>query len=41
MGEYLGRVYEQTRGRPLFLVEAVVRQEKEPGQGPDKADTIE
>jgi len=27
MGEYLGRIYEQTRGRPTFLVESVVRHE--------------
>ena len=25
LGEYLGRIYEQTRGRPLFLVDSVVR----------------
>ena len=25
MGEYLGRIHEQTRGRPMFIVEAVVR----------------
>jgi polyisoprenyl-phosphate glycosyltransferase len=25
MGEYLGRIHEQTRGRPIFLVDAVVR----------------
>ena len=25
MGEYLGRIHEQTRGRPMFIVDAVVR----------------
>ena len=25
MGEYLGRIHEQVRGRPMFLVESVVR----------------
>jgi dolichol-phosphate mannosyltransferase len=25
MGEYLGRLYEQSKGRPLFLIESVVR----------------
>jgi dolichol-phosphate mannosyltransferase len=25
LGEYLGRIYEQTRGRPIFMVDAVVR----------------
>jgi glycosyltransferase involved in cell wall biosynthesis len=25
LGEYLGRIYEQTRGRPVFLVDSVVR----------------
>jgi dolichol-phosphate mannosyltransferase len=25
MGEYLGRIHEQTRGRPIFMVDAVVR----------------
>jgi dolichol-phosphate mannosyltransferase len=24
-GEYLGRLYEESKGRPLFVVEAVVR----------------
>jgi len=28
MGEYLGRIHEQTRGRPVFLVDAVVRAEE-------------
>ena len=26
IGEYLGRLYEQSKGRPLFVVEAIVRQ---------------
>ena len=30
LGQYLGRVHEQTRGRPLFVVEGVYRF---PGQG--------
>jgi polyisoprenyl-phosphate glycosyltransferase len=30
LGEYLGRVFEQTRGRPLFLVDSVVRSSDEP-----------
>lgn len=30
MGEYLGRIYEQTRGRPTFLVESVIRVEGNP-----------
>jgi len=35
MGEYLGRIYDQTRGRPLFLVDAVVRGETtDPAQNP-------
>ena len=25
MGEYLGRLYEQSKGRPLFIVREVVR----------------
>jgi dolichol-phosphate mannosyltransferase len=25
LGEYLGRIYEQTRGRPVFMVDSVVR----------------
>ena len=25
IGHYLGRIHEQTRGRPLFLVESVYR----------------
>ena len=25
LGEYLGRIYEQTRGRPIFLVDSVLR----------------
>ena len=25
LGEYLGRIYEQARGRPMFMVESVVR----------------
>jgi len=25
MGEYLGRIHEQTRDRPMFIIEAVVR----------------
>jgi dolichol-phosphate mannosyltransferase len=32
MGEYLGRIHEQTRGRPMFLIDSVVR-----GQSPDSA----
>jgi len=28
MGEYLGRLYEQSKGRPLFLIERIVRQEE-------------
>jgi polyisoprenyl-phosphate glycosyltransferase len=32
IGQYLGRIHEQTRGRPLFLVESVYRSGKrEPG----------
>jgi polyisoprenyl-phosphate glycosyltransferase len=30
LGEYLGRIYEQTRGRPMFMVESVVRSTDEP-----------
>lgn len=30
LGEYLGRIYEQTRGRPMFLVESVIRSGEEP-----------
>jgi dolichol-phosphate mannosyltransferase len=29
LGEYLGRIYEQARGRPLFLVESVFRSTEE------------
>ena len=25
IGEYLGRLYEQSKGRPLFIVERIVR----------------
>jgi len=25
MGEYLGRLYEQSKGRPLFVIERIVR----------------
>jgi len=28
-GEYLGRMYEQTKGRPLFIVEEIVRTDKD------------
>jgi polyisoprenyl-phosphate glycosyltransferase len=30
LGEYLGRIHEQTRGRPMFLVESVIRATDEP-----------
>ena len=30
LGEYLGRIYEQTRGRPMFLGDSVVRSGDEP-----------
>jgi dolichol-phosphate mannosyltransferase len=30
MGEYLGRIHEQTRGRPMFLIDKVVRAEPPP-----------
>jgi glycosyltransferase involved in cell wall biosynthesis len=30
LGEYLGRIHEQTRGRPMFLVESVLRTTEEP-----------
>lgn len=30
LGEYLGRVFEQTRGRPLFMVDSVIRSSDEP-----------
>jgi polyisoprenyl-phosphate glycosyltransferase len=33
IGEYLGRLYEQTKGRPLFVVESVLR--GGPGKKPD------
>ncbi len=29
LGEYLGRVFEQTRGRPLFMVDSVIRSSDE------------
>ncbi|HEU5117850.1 MAG TPA: glycosyltransferase family 2 protein [Isosphaeraceae bacterium] len=30
LGEYLGRMYEQVKGRPLYLIDQVVRSEFEP-----------
>ena len=34
IGEYIGRIYEQTRGRPMFLVESVVRSENASPRSP-------
>lgn len=33
LGEYMGRIFEQTRGRPMFLVDSVVRSTDEPPAG--------
>ncbi len=33
LGEYLGRIYIQTRGRPIYLVNQVIRHEKETPTG--------
>ncbi len=33
LGEYLGRIHEQTRGRPVFMVESVYRSEEAGGSG--------
>lgn len=30
LGEYLGRIHEQTRGRPMFMIESVVRSAENP-----------
>jgi dolichol-phosphate mannosyltransferase len=30
IGEYLGRLYMQSKGRPLFIIEDVVRQTEQP-----------
>ncbi len=32
MGEYLGRMFEQVRGRPLFMIDKVVRGGGQPGE---------
>jgi len=37
LGEYLGRIHEQTRGRPVFMVESVIRSEQEFDGSPAKA----
>jgi len=34
IGEYIGRIHEQTRGRPMFLVESVVRSENASPRSP-------
>jgi dolichol-phosphate mannosyltransferase len=33
MGEYIGRIYEQSKGRPLYLVKEVLR---DPAAGVEK-----
>ena len=33
LGEYLGRIYEQTRGRPVFMVELVLHTSEDPSPG--------
>ncbi len=32
MGEYIGRIYEEVKGRPLYIVESTMGFEKE-GEG--------
>ena len=34
MGEYLGRLYEQAKGRPLYIVERIARQHELPAEKP-------
>ncbi len=34
LGEYLGRIYDEVRGRPNFLISEVVRAARPPGAGP-------
>jgi hypothetical protein len=33
IGEYVGRVYEETKGRPHYVIGRVVRQRGAPGNG--------
>jgi polyisoprenyl-phosphate glycosyltransferase len=35
LGEYVGRMYEQVKGRPLFIVERVVRSAASPDHDGD------
>jgi dolichol-phosphate mannosyltransferase len=35
LGEYLGRLYEQSKGRPLYVVEQIVRSTESPPGGTD------
>jgi len=37
IGEYLGRMYEQAKGRPLYIIEDVVRNADHPGPPPGEA----
>jgi hypothetical protein len=30
LGEYVGRIYEQVKGRPIFVIERVVRADRPP-----------
>jgi polyisoprenyl-phosphate glycosyltransferase len=42
IGQYLGRIHEQSRGRPLFMVESIYRSGKrEPAEAPTTATTKE
>jgi dolichol-phosphate mannosyltransferase len=34
MGEYLGRVYEEVKGRPLYVVERIIGDRRGQGSGP-------
>jgi hypothetical protein len=38
IGEYLGRVYEEVKGRPLYVVERLVRSGRESALRPEAAD---
>ena len=33
-GEYLGRLYEQTKGRPLFVIDRIVRGDEQSDAAP-------
>ncbi len=36
LGEYVGRIYSQTRSRPRYLIQAVLQSDAAQGQNPDK-----